>query len=231
MRRCGSSKGRELPTQVREAVACWEREHQKRVLGMAHAENALATLFWEGCDPIDVLDLLNLYCQPRNSPDFRKNPEEIERRVAKSARRLFADAEELKAVNWHPGGVDPKLPSCMKKAAEHLQSCYESWMGRQPILPRGMVVGYLESAVRLVERITSAPHYPELSCLAEHLRPPESGGHKLCVDAVHLQKNVKNFRRRGQCLYLSDEDVQTRIMWARKKWDKLRRSLQKQPSE
>jgi hypothetical protein len=89
-----------LPIEVEEEIAKWEQARARSVLSDHAATNALKILFWKGCDPVRILEYLELYCQTSIG---RERPElSFAARALSLSKRLVDDAKHCASENSKP---------------------------------------------------------------------------------------------------------------------------------
>src|SRR4051812_29911125 len=93
-----------LPLEVVHAIEAWSIDsghaivEDDRILN-PDVELAIKELFWHGCDPIRLLDLILGYCTPDpDDGDSKLTPDEFDKRVCKLSEQLASDAEELDEI-------------------------------------------------------------------------------------------------------------------------------------
>ena len=215
-----------LPPEVEEDIKLRFKDGES-ILKDTDSVEAITRLFWLGCDPVRILLLLEAYCEvdPKNGrrrTDDEHQPDELDLHVRTLSRRLKRDAEALE----RPGvpAISPGLAGQMKKVSEHLSDVYKSWL--EPDLPRGAKVAFLVAAVETVQMKTSRPHYPEIAELVHFLRS-KADPTSTSTDATTLRLNVRNFKDRGEMPFLTRQEIRAEVGWGCRKWDPLRRRLQK----
>jgi hypothetical protein len=210
-----SRQSKPLPPEVKKDIECWWEHKDKPILKNTAAANALATLFWLGCDPKQILELINGYWTVDDEDrDRRQKPDEFDKRVCKLSRRLAHDAAELGKIGPRMVPSINTLAHKMKEIAQRVDEAYESWL--QPDMPRGARVGFLVGAVEMVQIETTRPHYREIADLVSFFRGP--------TDPATLRINVRNFKGRSELDFVDHKCI--RAQWGHKKWDPLRRRLQ-----
>lgn len=216
---------RSLPQEVVDAILSWERSKHDRasisgsVLSHEKAVSCIAKLFWSGCDPLTVLQLLsNFVGKGMHVRRIRKRMKSILKRVARLSSRLDEDAKEVRAVDDEFLKLDFDFPNEMELCADYLKGLYTDEV-QQTIFARGSgLQAELVDAVQLVRISTGRPHYAEIAELVAIL-----GGKPVGED--NLRKTVENFK---ETLFRGPRSVkQIKVLNARAnaKWTKLRKLL------
>jgi hypothetical protein len=213
---------RPLPPEVINDINEHGGEEGNPILKHEAAQNALATLFWLGCDPKPLFQLIYTYCTADEEDNDRKQkPDEFDKRVRKLSRRLAKDAATLREIgSLMIPPVSPEISRKMESVVRRLNEAYKSWI--QPDMPRGARVGFLAEAVEMVRMETSKPHYQELADIVSFFHGSTT--------PANLRIKVRNYKDRGEMKFHDLDDVRTYIYLGHKKWDALRRKLQNVPA-
>jgi hypothetical protein len=178
-------------------------------------------LFWSGCDPLTLLQLLsNFVGKGMHVEPIRKRMKSTLKRVARLSRRLEEDAKEVRAVDNEFLKLDFDFPNEMELCAEYLKGLYTEEV-QETIFTRGSgLQAELVDAVQLVRISTGRPHYAEFAELVGILSGKPVG-------EDNLRKTVENFK---QTLFRgprSPKQIKLLNARANSKWTRLRNSLKK----
>jgi hypothetical protein len=220
-------KARALPKQVEDDIKTWDSELGRKLLGDGAAKGALAKLFWLGCDPRRLLELLQAYihddpADEEDPEDLKRKPDKLDKRVLKLSQSLAKNAQEILDL-----AEDPESPSTVelvKSMRIFSQDAEKSYNARlEARLPRGFKVGFLTAAAKIVQLVTGKKHFREiadiLSAMSDQPHPDQS------VDPSTVRMNVRNFVKRGETPMLTEEEIRAEVRSGREKWSALRRTL------
>lgn len=157
-----------LPISVANQVRSWQEVFN---VSLADKEtgSALSKLFWGGCDPVIVLNLLRAYSGIGVSlTTYKKEFTRWHRRIRRLCKRLAEDAKELRSIDEQHLQLDLDLPAQVEECVHDLKGMMAAEKSDvdETILSRGggrQV--YLVNAVRFVQHVTKGPHYSDLTAI------------------------------------------------------------------
>lgn len=168
MRSRAKDREKLLPSSVEDQVRSWQNRFRVSVID-GDSGIALTKLFWCGCDPIIVLNLLREYLGIGRAPGpFKESLRQWNDRIEKLCKRLSTDAEELQSIDDEYLRLELDLPRQIRRGVENLKSmitCEKSEVYGLILSRRAGRQNYLALAVRFVEAATKKPHYPELTAI------------------------------------------------------------------
>lgn len=204
---------RDLPDEAVREIKLWEKEHSRSVLSSDTGQKALAKLFWKGADPLEILRLLEAYCQSPMGPIKEEIP--YGRRARNLSGRLANDLAELRSLEISVS------QSCFDEVTRISGLLLDYWReSKTALTPRGSQAVFLVAAAKFVKAATGKPHYPEIALIVKAFRC----GKKL--DSNTISKNVINFDARGEVPYMDYPDVEYLANRLKRKWSRL---LKKNP--
>lgn len=180
---------KDLPLAIMNEIRKWEKAKRVPVLSNANARNAVERLYWAGCAPVTILQLLSNYCGiGLHTEAVRRNMKRVLKRVQSLSRRLLQDATEVRAVDKFLGlGLD--FPADMEDLADYLkpEGLYAEEV-RCTILARGSgLQSELVDAIAVAKMVTGKAHDHEMADLVQAI----SGR---TTNEDDLRKTVANFR-------------------------------------
>lgn len=224
-----------LPSLVKNAISKWQQTRNPRsskdlwVLDDLTANLALAKLFWNGCDPVVLLDLLaNSAGIGLDLPSRRGEAKTFLKRLRRLGNRLQDDAKEVREVFLCLGFVvtphgevtpsdDFDLPNDMEDGVQYLRGVCAEHIKSTVLSRGGGLQAELVDAVRLVTMATGRPRYGEIADLLSALTG-------VLISEDDVRKRKKNFESNGIFATRAEETIRRLVHRGNVKWSKLRRN-------
>ena len=180
---------------TKETIRRWEEEFQIFISQRSHSLAALVRLHDEGCDPIQLLELLRIYRSQKSLPyeEAKKHAAARRRKVGRFVDRLKKDS----ALASELFDDDPPLAEELLTMADNVAGLHRVHEETSYKFTKkfGGTLLFLVLASKLIEATTKRPHYKEQALILEAIPAVKSGSKKRSpLNAKNVQKQISRYQ-------------------------------------